>query len=48
MMWHLKGASSKLPAPGGLAMTIIICIAGAVVGLIIALVSNWLILPMVL
>ena len=29
-------------------MTIIICIAGAVVGLIIAVVSNWLVLPMVL
>jgi len=29
-------------------MAIIICIAGAVVGLIIAVVSNWLVLPMVL
>ena len=29
-------------------MTIIVCIAGAVVGLIIAVVSNWLVLPMVL
>ena len=29
-------------------MTVIICIAGAVVGLIIAVVSNWLVLPMVL
>ena len=29
-------------------MTVIICIAGAVVGLIIAAVSNWLVLPMVL
>jgi hypothetical protein len=29
-------------------MTVIICVAGAVVGLIIAAVSNWLVLPMVL
>jgi hypothetical protein len=29
-------------------MTVIICIAGAMVGLIIAVVSNWLVLPMVL
>jgi predicted RND superfamily exporter protein len=29
-------------------MTVIICIAGAVVGLIVAVVSNWLVLPMVL
>jgi hypothetical protein len=29
-------------------MTIIVCIGGAVVGLIIAVVSNWLVLPMVL
>ena len=29
-------------------MTIIVCIAGAVVGLIIAVVSNWLVLPIVL
>ena len=29
-------------------MTIIICIAGAAVGLIIAVVANWLVLPMVL
>lgn len=29
-------------------MTAIICIAGAVVGLIIAAVANWLVLPMVL
>jgi uncharacterized membrane protein (UPF0182 family) len=31
-----------------LEMTVIICIAGAVVGLIVAAVSNWLVLPMVL
>jgi hypothetical protein len=37
-----------LPALGDLEMTIIICIVGAVVGLIIAVVSNWLVLPMVL
>jgi hypothetical protein len=29
-------------------MTVIICIAGAVVGLIVAAISNWLVLPMVL
>ena len=29
-------------------MTVIICVAGAVVGLIVAAVSNWLVLPMVL
>ena len=29
-------------------MTVIICVAGAVVGLIIATVSRWLVLPMVL
>ena len=29
-------------------MTVIVCIAGAAVGLIIAAVSNWLVLPMVL
>ena len=29
-------------------MAVIICIAGAVMGLIIAAVSNWLVLPMVL
>jgi hypothetical protein len=29
-------------------MTVIICIAGAVVGLIISVLSNWLVLPMVL
>jgi hypothetical protein len=28
-------------------MAVIICVAGAVVGLIIAAVSNWLVLPMV-
>src|SRR5262249_55403523 len=31
-----------------LEMTVIICIAGVVVGLIVAAVSNWLVLPMVL
>jgi hypothetical protein len=31
-----------------LPMTVIICIAGAVVGLIVAAISNWLVLPMVL
>ena len=29
-------------------MAVIVCIAGAAVGLIIAAVSNWLVLPMVL
>jgi hypothetical protein len=29
-------------------MAVIICIAGAAVGLIIAAISNWLVLPMVL
>ena len=29
-------------------MTVVICIAGAAVGLIVAAVSNWLVLPMVL
>jgi hypothetical protein len=37
-----------IPAAEDLDMTVIICIAGGVVGLIVAAVSNWLVLPMVL
>src|SRR5262245_65601774 len=33
---------------GDLKMSAIICVAGAVVGLIVAAVANWLVLPMVL
>jgi hypothetical protein len=37
-----------LPAAKDVTMTAIICLAGAVVGLVIGKVSGWLVLPMVL
>ena len=41
-----KRVVPQIESLGHLEMTVIICIVGAVVGLIIALVSHWLVLPM--